>query len=233
MTTASPLYSIPTPGRSDGCYLAKVVALADNDPKNRSSVQVVLLHADGVPDHNAPVWARVAVPFAGPNGGALFIPNVEDEVLINFLQGDARHPIVVGSLWNNGRNSPPESFSGKTRVNRWSLTGYAGTRIAIEEDESPTVRFTTPKGVSGELTDRGGGTLELKAAGNTITLNTQGVDVQAAAKVTVSASQVEVTAGQVTVNAAMSKFNGIVSCDVLQATTVIASTYTPGAGNVW
>jgi hypothetical protein len=49
----------------------------------------------------------------------------------------------------------------------------------------------------------------------------------------VQATNVEVTAGTVDVNAAMSKFSGIVKCDVLQATTVISSTYTPGAGNVW
>jgi hypothetical protein len=44
---------------------------------------------------------------------------------------------------------------------------------------------------------------------------------------------VQVSAGQVTVNAAMSTFSGMVKCDVMQATTVIATTYTPGAGNVW
>jgi hypothetical protein len=35
------------------------------------------------------------------------------------------------------------------------------------------------------------------------------------------------------VSAAMSMFSGIVQCQVLQATTVVATTYTPGAGNVW
>jgi hypothetical protein len=37
----------------------------------------------------------------------------------------------------------------------------------------------------------------------------------------------------VTVDAAMSKFSGVVQSDVLITNTVIASTYTPGAGNVW
>jgi hypothetical protein len=44
---------------------------------------------------------------------------------------------------------------------------------------------------------------------------------------------VEVSAGQVSVKAATSSFAGLVRCDVLQATTVIAGTYTPGAGNIW
>ena len=64
-------------------------------------------------------------------------------------------------------------------------------------------------------------------------MDTQGVSVQAASKVKVSASQVEVSAGMVKVDAGMSKFSGVVKCDTLIATTVVGSTYTPGAGNVW
>ncbi len=41
-----------------------------------------------------------------------------------------------------------------------------------------------------------------------------------------------VTAGQVTVDAGMAKFSGVVQCDTLIANTVVAATYTPGAGNL-
>ena len=75
--------------------------------------------------------------------------------------------------------------------------------------------------------------MEIVAAGNTITIDSSGVSIESSAKVSVTASTVEVTSGMVTVDAAMSKFSGVVKCDVLQATTVISSTYTPGAGNVW
>ena len=47
------------------------------------------------------------------------------------------------------------------------------------------------------------------------------------------ASQVNVSAGMVNVDSAMSSFSGVVKCDTLIATTVVATTYTPGAGNVW
>lgn len=223
------LYEVSTPGRAEGCYLAEVVSVSD--PENLARVQVISLHADGVMDQDGPIWARVAVPFAGNNRGAFFLPTVGDEVLINFLQGDPRFPIVVGGLWH-GSATPPETVSGG-RIDRWSIVGEAGTRIAIVEASEPTISFTTPGGVSGELRDTGGGTIEFIAAGTTIIVDSQGVSVQTPSKVSVSASQVEVTAGQVTVNAALSNFSGIVKCDVLQATTVISSTYTPGAGNVW
>jgi phage gp45-like len=140
---------------------------------------------------------------------------------------------VVGGLWN-GAAQAPEQLGGD-RTDRWTLVGKAGSRIAIIEatPATATISFETPNGVSGTLTDTGGGQIELKAAGNTITINSSGVSVQAASRVSVQASQVEVTAGQVTVNAAVSNFSGLVRCDVLQATTVIATTYTPGAGNIW
>lgn len=69
--------------------------------------------------------------------------------------------------------------------------------------------------------------------GNAVTLSTTGVTITAAAKLQVTASQVQIDAGMVTVNAGMSKFQGIVQCETLIANSVVASSYTPGAGNIW
>ncbi|HVG18986.1 MAG TPA: phage baseplate assembly protein V [Blastocatellia bacterium] len=231
MQTYTP-FDIPV-GLSAASYLAEVTSV--QDPENLSRVQVRLLSFDGLGEQDAPLWARVAVPFAGGNRGAFMLPDVGDEVLITFINGDARLAVVVGGLWN-GNAAPPETLGGAgDRIDRWTIVGKAGTRIAIVE-EGPgesTISFTTPGGVSGEMTDSGGGKIEFKAAGTTITVDSGGVSVQTPSKVKVQASQVEVTAGMVKVDAAMSQFSGIVKCDVLQATTVISTTYTPGAGNVW
>lgn len=211
-------------------YIAEVVSV--QDPDNLSRVQVRLVNFDGVADQDAPLWARVAVPFAGKNRGAFMLPDVGDEVLVSFINRDPRYPVVVGGLWN-GDAGAPETLGGD-RIDRWTIVGKAGTRIAIvEESEGALISFKTPNGVSGELTDKSGGKIEFKAAGTTITVDSSGVSVQTPSKVNVQASQVEVTAGMVSVNSAMSSFSGIVKCDVLQATTVIATTYTPGAGNIW
>jgi uncharacterized protein involved in type VI secretion and phage assembly len=226
------LFDIPV-GLAGSSYLAEVTSV--DDPDNLTRVQVRLLSFDGVGNHDAPIWARVAVPFAGSNRGAFMLPDVGDEVLITFVNSDVRFPIVIGGLWN-GNASAPESLGGSgDSIDRWTIVGKAGSRIAIVEENQgeATISFKTPGGVSAELTDKSGGKIELKAAGTTVTIDTGGVSVQTPSKVKVQASQVEVTAGMVKVDAAMSKFSGIVKCDVLQATTVIASTYTPGAGNVW
>jgi uncharacterized protein involved in type VI secretion and phage assembly len=214
-------------------YLAKVVSV--QDPDNLARVQVRLWSFDGVTDQDAAIWARVALPFAGDKRGAFLLPDVDDEVLVVFANGDSRFPIVVGGLWS-GATGIPETLGGD-RVDRWTITGKAGTRIAIEEKQSgqPTIVFTTPGGVSGTLSDDSGGKIVLSLSGSTttITLDSSGVSVETGSNVQIQASQMNVTAGQVSVNAAMSQFSGVVQCDTLIATTVVGTTYTPGAGNVW
>ncbi|HEY3706085.1 MAG TPA: phage baseplate assembly protein V [Terracidiphilus sp.] len=216
-------------------FLAHVVNV--KDPQNRNRVQVRVYNADGVSDQDGPIWARVAVPFAGNNRGAFFIPDVGDEVAIAFIGGDPRGAIVLGSLWN-GQDSAPETIGGsQDSVDRWTFTGKAGTRIAIVEQpsSSATISFTTPGGLSGTLTDQGS-SIEFKDSSETsVKIDSSGVTVNApTAQVQITAaSGVTVTSAQVTVNAAMSTFSGIVQCETLISNSVVSASYTPGAGNVW
>ena len=218
---------------SGACYLAEVVSV--NDPENLSRVQIRLLGFDGVEEQDAPIWARVAVPFAGGNRGAFMIPDVGDEVLISFVNGDPRLPVVIGGLWN-GRDSQPEQLGGSgDRVDRWTIVGKAGTRIAIVEESSgnETIKFTTPAGTNGELTDSAGGKIEFKTAGTTVTIDTQGVTVNTPLNLKVQAAQVSISAAMVTVDAGISKFSGVVQADTVISNSVISASYTPGAGNIW
>jgi uncharacterized protein involved in type VI secretion and phage assembly len=224
----------PSLGALHGTYLGRVTSV--NDPEGISRVQVRLVSTpEPTGDADATLWARVSVPFAGGGRGAFLLPDVGDEVAVVFVNGDPRQPLVVGGLWN-GANRPPEKLGGAgDRVDRYTLTGRHGSRIAIVEETEgqATVSLSTPGGVSVTLVQTSAGKLTLEAAGNTVTLDTKGVTIETPLTVKVSASRVEVGAAQVQVNAAMSTFSGIVKCDVLQATTVVATTYTPGAGNVW
>jgi len=216
-------------------FLARVVSV--KDPDNRNKIQVRLYNVDGINDQDGAVWARVVVPFSGDNRGAFFIPDVGDEVLVVYLCGDSRFPVVLGGLWN-GHDSAPDSFVGAgDSVDRWTITGKAGTKIAIVEDSAgPTIQFTTPGQLSGKMTDANGGSIEFTDSMQTsVKIDSSGVTINApTAQVQVTAaSSMSVNAPQLSVNAAMSSFTGIVQCQVLQATTVVATTYTPGAGNVW
>ncbi len=214
-------------------HLAKVTSV--NDPDGLNRVEIKLLSHSGSPEQDGTLWARVAVPCAGGSKGAFLIPDVDDEVVVSFINGDSRYPVVLGSLWN-GRDAAPETLGGSgDAVDRWTLVGKAGTRIAIVEESvsTATIKFTTPNGVTGELTDDAGGKIEFKAAGTTVTIDTQGVTVDTPLKVQIRATEVSVSAAQVTVDAAMSRFSGVVQADTVISNSVVSASYTPGAGNIW
>lgn len=210
--------------------IARVVNL--NDPASLNRVQIRLVAFDAVDGQDAPLWARVVCPFAGDDRGAFWMPDVDDEVLVVFAGGDPRHPLVLGGLWNGGAKAPADiGAQGNTTKRLRSKNGITVTM----EDQSGQEKLTleTPGGQTLTLQD-GPGKVDIQDSnGNSVTLESAGITVQAAAKVTVQAAQVNVSAGMVQVDAAMSKFSGVVQCDVLMATTVVATTYTPGAGNIW
>mgnify|MGYP003587053126 CR=1 FL=1 len=68
---------LPTAPSLTATYLAEVVSV--QDPAQLGRVQLRLLSFDGIAGQDAAIWARVAVPFAGPDRGAFLLPDVGDE----------------------------------------------------------------------------------------------------------------------------------------------------------
>jgi uncharacterized protein involved in type VI secretion and phage assembly len=87
------------------------------------------------------------------------------------------------------------------------------------------------------LATGGGHRLVLSDSGNEVTLSHPGgstVKLDAAGRVEVSSSStIRVTAAKVAVEAGMVEASGVVKCETLVANSVVASSYTPGAGNIW
>ena len=69
-------------------HLAEVVSVSDVETTGRIDVRVYSY--DGIDGQDSRIAARVCVPFAGDGRGAFFIPDVGDEVLVAFINGDAR-----------------------------------------------------------------------------------------------------------------------------------------------
>jgi hypothetical protein len=57
--------------------------------------------------------------------------------------------------------------------------------------------------------------------------------IMAASEIALTAPVIKLTAAIVKVNASVAKFSGIVKCQTLITTSVVSSSYTPGAGNIW
>lgn len=60
----------------------------------------------GKKDEKSSCMVRVAQVWAGKNFGAIFIPRVGQEVIVDFLEGDPDQPIITGSVYN-GETLPP------------------------------------------------------------------------------------------------------------------------------
>jgi uncharacterized protein involved in type VI secretion and phage assembly len=225
-----PVFDRP-PGWMHAGYLAKVVSLDDPDSRNR--VQVRLIAFDDVEKQDAPMWARVVAPFAGSDRGMFFLPDVDDEVLVVFMNGDARFPIILGGLWNGNASPPADIESGGT--NRYKrIKSRNGVVITMDDQQGQeTLQLETPGGQKVTLQDGPGTILVEDSNGNSIKLESAGITINSSAKVTVSASQLAITAGMVTVDAAMSKFSGVVQADTVICNSIVSASYTPGAGNIW
>jgi type VI secretion system secreted protein VgrG len=60
----------------------------------------------GEHDENSSCWVRVSHPTAGKNWGAVQIPRIGQEVIVDFLEGDPDQPIITGRVYN-AEQMPP------------------------------------------------------------------------------------------------------------------------------
>ena len=217
-------------GRWYGVAPAVVTDL--QDPDGQGCVRVRLPWSpDSGGGQGFEAWARMATMFAGNNRGSWFLPDVGDEVLVAFEHGDPRRPYILGGLWN-GRDAPPQAIDRQN--SRKVIRSRNGVKITLDDtDGQEVLKLETPGGQQVTLKDGPGAIAIEDSNGNSVKLESAGITVTAAAKLTVNAPQVAVSAGMVTVDAGMSRFSGVVQCDTMIATTVIGTTYTPGAGNIW
>ncbi len=57
-------------------------------------------------DETSSCWIRVSQGWAGRQWGAIFLPRIGQEVIVDFLEGDPDRPIITGRVYN-GDNTPP------------------------------------------------------------------------------------------------------------------------------
>jgi uncharacterized protein involved in type VI secretion and phage assembly len=124
-------------------------------------------------DNHETDWIRVATMMSGDNRGSFFMPELHDEVLVAFDQGNIRMPYVVGYLWN-GKDSPPGQDVRDRRItskNGHSIrfldaTPASGSMGALVIEDAHHNRITMS---NGKISIQSQGVLEIKAPH--ITLN--------------------------------------------------------------
>ena len=147
--------------------IAEVVA--NDDPKKQGRVQVRFFWQRHLGEQTS--WLRVQTPDAGVltdnsgNRGFQFIPEVGDQVMVSFEQGNPHRPYVSGSMYH-GKNT--QQVSNDVR----SITTKSGHKLVFTEEESIL------------LTDKNG---------NTLKFDTKGKNIQITAPETVTISAKNIT----------------------------------------
>ena len=147
----TPPRTTPKP-RTTGPQTAVVVGPAGEeiwtDEYGRIKVQ---FHWDrlGSKDQNSSCWIRVATNWAGPGFGAISIPRIGHEVVVDFLNGDPDYPIVTGCVYN-AANMPPWALPANATQSgiktRSSKGGAAGAGMKNGPGDANAIRFEDKAG---------------------------------------------------------------------------------------
>ncbi len=92
-------------------------------------------------DENSSCWVRVSQFWAGKEWGAIHIPRIGQEVIVEFLEGDPDEPIITGRVYNADQVPPYALPANKTQSGIKSRSSKGGSAPNFNE-----IRFEDKKG---------------------------------------------------------------------------------------
>jgi type VI secretion system secreted protein VgrG len=148
-TKLKPARKTPRPVIAGTQTAIVTVAEASGDPDGHGRVKVLFHWVAGGRGRGPgdSCWVRVAQPFAGPKFGFQYIPQVNDEVIVTFVDGDPDHPLIIGSV-HNGKNKYPWDVPAN-----WTQSGFRSRASGTSKysgEKSNVLRFED-KGGSEEI----------------------------------------------------------------------------------
>ena len=94
-----------------------------------------------IKDNESSCAIRVSQTWAGKNWGAFFFPRRDQEVLVEFLNGDPDQPIIIGAVYNSDHMPPYALPTEKTQSGIKSRSSKDGAAANFNE-----IRFEDKKG---------------------------------------------------------------------------------------
>ena len=124
-----------------GLYSARVVNI--DDPQRQGQIQVQYYWQE----QGQTGWIRHLTPYAGADRGIFFRPELGDEVMVGFEEGDPERPVILGSAWNMTDTIPNEDFwGGETHSNDVKrIVTKSGHRLSfVDKPGAESIALATP-----------------------------------------------------------------------------------------
>jgi Rhs element Vgr protein len=157
-----------------------IVKKLEKDPKGEDRIQVKL----PMVNINEAIWARVATMDAGDKRGSFFRPDLEDEVLVGFINNDPRDAIVLGML-NSSKKPAPLTATDKNEEKGFFFTSKM--KILFNEKDK-VMTFETPAGNKLVLSEKDKGITIQDQNGNKLLLDKDGITLETKKKLTLKSS---------------------------------------------
>ncbi len=150
-----------------GLHIGVVAKLTDDpDSLNRIQVKIPLLNI--TPNT---VWARLAHFSAAKGIGGYFVPNVNDEVVLGFINNDPNQAVILGSLYSSKYN-PPYEYTDEN----YKRAIVTPEKLMVEmDDEKKIITIITPEKNSVILNDDSKSIIIQDQNKNKIELNSSGI----------------------------------------------------------
>ena len=98
-------------------------------------IPVVTESSDGV-------WARLSTMHASNSHGTYYIPEIDDEVIVGFLNADSRYPIILGSVYSASHESP---YGHKDNNDIKGFVSRSKLKLTYDESDK-SITLETPGG---------------------------------------------------------------------------------------
>jgi Rhs element Vgr protein len=166
-------------GAIKGLQIGKVVQL-ENDPEGQHRI---LVKVPVIDDKARGTWMRVASLDAGKERGAFFRPEINDEVIVGFINEDPRDAVVLGMLHSSSKPAP---ITAKDVNHEKGFTTRSKMHISFNDDKK-TIKIDTPAGNVITL-DESGRKIEIKDQNsNSIKLDPTGIKLESPMKIDIKA----------------------------------------------
>jgi phage protein D/phage baseplate assembly protein gpV len=137
----------------------------NNDPTGTGRIRVKF---PSLVDNDESAWAPMATPMTGNGRGFQYIPEINDEVLVAFDDGDINRPYIIGCLWN-GVDTPPlspsDAVGGDGKVNKRMIKSRSG-HIVLLDDTQGSESIT--------IQDKNGNQIVFNSSDNSMQIKVQG-----------------------------------------------------------